>query len=164
MFLVTTCCSVSINRQPESRGSVSARATVGFLAYFRPLSRNLASVSSTGPLPLAISLRMLPFFLYQILVRVTKAGETAPSANPRTNRTPIDDEKVVAAARHYSACLVCPNARVYLVIHRVTHHTMPPHSILDTVRFAVGDPEIANSKLTLGTKQILRAANDSSDT
>lgn len=39
--------------------------------------------------------------LYQILVRVTKAGETAPSANPRANRTPMKDEKVVAAARHY---------------------------------------------------------------
>lgn len=40
-------------------------------------------------------------FLYQRLVSVTKAGETAPSANPRANRTPMKDEKVVAPARHY---------------------------------------------------------------
>lgn len=41
-------------------------------------------------------------FLYQRLVNVTKAGETAPSVTPRTNRTAMNEEKVVAAAKHYS--------------------------------------------------------------
>ena len=41
------------------------------------------------------------FFLYHMLVSVTKAGDTAPSATPSTKRTPMNDEKLVAAPKHY---------------------------------------------------------------
>lgn len=54
-----------------------------------------------GPLEISYPMRSgCSLFLYQILVSVTKAGETAPSANPRAKRTPMKDENVVAAARH----------------------------------------------------------------
>lgn len=103
-------------------------------------------------------------FLYQILVSVTKAGETAPSANPRANRTPMNDEKVVAAARHWFCWSIPPSTRQCLIIRRWLTMQIPPQTILFSVSHSNWYHEHAGAQLTLDRRQTWQAASDSSDT